>query len=138
MNAKLARLLGALVLVAGALGLGYAAHGGPAAATPVIPAANVTAPPAGTTRVIYSLDAKQNDKEIIALIASAKSHIYFAMYEFTLKDVADVLVAAKRRGVLVRGVVDAGESANSYDKPIIAELVVAGIPVETEKHADGS
>jgi hypothetical protein len=98
----------------------------------------VTAPPANSVRVLYSLDAKQNDKELITLIDGAKSHLYFAIYEFTLKDVADALVAAKQRGVDVRGLVDAGESANSYDKPLIAELIAAGIPVETEKHADGS
>lgn len=98
----------------------------------------VAAPPANSVRVIYSLDEKQNDKEIIALIDGAQSSIYFAMYEFTLTDIADALVAAKNRGVDVRGIVDSGESANSADKPIIAELVAANIPVETEKHADGS
>jgi len=38
----------------------------------------------------------------------------------------------------VRGLVDAVESASSYDKPIIAELVANGIPVETEKHPDSN
>ena len=105
---------------------------------PSIPAETITAPAPGSVRVIYSLDQKQNDKEIIALIDAAKTKIYFAMYEFTLKDVADALVAAKKRGVEVKGLVDAGESANSYDAPIISELVDAGIPVETEKHKDGN
>ena len=139
MKQKLIRASVALVLVLAAGGVGYALGGGGAQAAPVsIPAETVSAPPAGAIRVVYSLDQKQNDKEIIALIDAAKSHIYFAMYEFTLKDIADALVAAKKRGVEVRGVVDAGEGANSYDRPIIAELVAAGIPVETEKHADGS
>lgn len=89
-------------------------------------------------RVVYSLDKKQNDQEIIALIRDAQKYIYFAMYEFTLKDIADALVAAKERGVNVRGLVDAGESANSYDAPVIAELRSAGIPVFAEHHADGS
>ena len=139
MKQKLIRASVALVLVLAAGGVGYALGGGGAQAAPVsIPAETVSAPPAGAIRVVYSLDQKQNDKEIIALIDDAKSHIYFAMYEFTLKDIADALVAAKKRGVTVAGLVDAGESANSYDRPIIAELVAAGIPVETEKHADGS
>lgn len=138
MNTKLARALGALILAVAAIAVGYEAHGNTAAATPSIPAADVTAPRAGDVRVLYSLDAKQNDKEIIALIQGAKTHVYFAMYEFTLKDVADALVAAKKRGIDVRGLVDSGESASSYDKPIIAELVAAGIPVETEKHPDGN
>lgn len=138
MNQKLIRAGVALVLALAAGGVGYAAGGNGAKASVSIPAQTVSAPPAGSTRVVYSLDQKQNDKEIIALIDAAKSRISFAMYEFTLRDIADALVAAKKRGVEVRGLVDAGESANSYDKPIIAELVAAGIPVETERHADGN
>ncbi len=95
------------------------------------------APAPNTTRLLYSLDQKQNDQELIALIDATKKRAYFAMYEFTLKDIADALVAAKRRGVDVRGLVDAGESANSYDAPIMTELSAAGIPIETEHHVDG-
>ncbi len=141
MKQKLIRAGVALVLVlaSGTIGYAMASDKGSVAGTCVsVPATTVAEPKAGTTRVLYSLDQKQNDKELIALINAAKSHIYFAIYEFTLKDVADALVAAKGRGVEVRGLVDSGESAKSYDKPIIAELVAAGIPVETEKHASGS
>ncbi len=139
MKQKLIRTGIVLVLASAAGGVGYALGGNGAQAAAVsIPPQTVTAPPAGTTRVIYSLDRKQNDKEIIALIDAAKTRIYFAMYEFTLKDIADALVAAKKRGVEVRGLVDSGEGANSYDKPIITELLNAGIPVVTEKHADGN
>lgn len=139
MNEKTKRIAGALALALSAAGLGYlAGHAGTTRAAPAIPETTVASPAPGETRVIYSLDKKENDKEIIALIESAKTHIYFAMYEFTLKDVADALVAAKGRGIDVRGVVDAGESSNSYDKPVIAELAAAGIPVETQMHADGN
>ncbi|MHB0865999.1 MAG: phospholipase D-like domain-containing protein [Minisyncoccota bacterium] len=140
MNQKLIRAGVALVLALAAGSAGYAAGGdkNTNAACMNIPPQTVAAPTVGSVRVIYSLDQKQNDKEIIALIDGAKSRIYFAMYEFTLKDVADALVAAKKRGVEVRGLVDAGESANSYDRPIIKELTDAGIPVVTEKHASGN
>jgi hypothetical protein len=139
MKLSLRRSLGASTLVLAALVAGYelGAQGAPAAASGAA-AADVAAPAAGSIRVLYSLDAKSNDKEIIALIDGAKSTIYFAMYEFTLRDIADALVRAKERGVAVYGLVDAGESADSYDKPVIAELVAAGIPVETEHHADGN
>ncbi len=141
MRERTKRLIAALVLALATAGVGYLA--GDASVTdavpaPSIPTVTVSAPPAGTTRVIYSLDRKQNDKELIALIEGAKTHIYFAIYEFTLKDVADALVAAKKRGVEVHGLVDAGESSNSYDKPIIQMLVEAGIPVQTEKHPGGN
>lgn len=139
MDSKRKRALGAIVLMLAALGIGYEAGGGAApAAGAAIPAATITAPPADSVRVLYSLDAKQNDQELIALIDRAQSHVYFAIYEFTLKDIADALVRAKKRGIDVRGLVDAGESSNSYDKPIIAELLAAGISVETEKHVDGN
>jgi hypothetical protein len=139
MKQKILRAVAALVLAVAAAGVGYSAGGaGAEVASAAIPAQTVSAPPKNSIRVIYSLDQKQNDREIMALIEAAKSHIYFAMYEFTLKDVADALVAAKKRGVEVRGLVDSGESSNSYDKPIISELLDAGIPVVTEKHADGN
>ncbi len=134
------RALGALILALATLGIGYFIGGSaaPAAGAACVAPTTVSAPPAGSTRVLYSLDQKENDKQLIALIDSAKTHVYFAIYEFTLKDVADALVAAKERGLDVRGLVDSTESASSYDQPIIQELVAAGIPVETEKHADGN
>lgn len=136
MKPKMLRVFGAIVLVSAAVAIGYGL--GSTHSPPRVSSAVMQAPPADSIRVIYSLDEKQNDREIIALITAARSTIYFAMYEFTLKDIADALVAAKKRGVDVRGLVDAGESANSYDAPVIAELLDAGIPVVTEKHSSGN
>ena len=61
------------------------------------------------------------------LIDAAKSRIYFAIYTFTLSNIADALVAAKKRGVEVRGIMDSEQSANSYGAPITAKLLEAGI-----------
>ena len=47
-------------------------------------------------------------------------------------------MAAKKRGVEVEGVVDSVEGGKSYGRPILSELIAAGIPVKTEKHADGN
>ncbi len=139
MNVRIKKGVVALVLALTAGGVGYTAGSANVPPTvPTIPVANVSVPIAGTTRVIYSLDKKQNDKEIIALINDAKSKIYFAIYTFTLKNIADALVAAKERGVAVYGVVDSGQAASSYGAPIIKQLVDAGIPVVTEKHATGN
>lgn len=139
MRSRVIRAVGALAIALLAGGVGYnAGNSSTAPAAVGNSGATLPAPAANSIRVLYSLDAKQNDKEIISLIDAAHSHIYFAIYEFTLRDVADALVAAKKRGIEVRGLVDAGESANSYDKPIIDELTAAGIPIETEKHADGN
>ena len=138
MSSHLKRASAALVLALAAGSIGYELGQQNGAPSIAIPEQTVAAPASGTTRILYSLDQKQNDQQLIALINGAKTHIYFAIYEFTLSDVADALVAAKQRGVDVEGLVDAGESASSYDKPVIQKLLDAGIPVEEEKHPDGN
>lgn len=94
-------------------------------------------PKPGSIHVLYSLDRKQNDRALISLIDDAHRYIYFAVYEFTLSDVADALVRAKQRGVDVKGITDRENSTDSYEAPIISELREAGIPVETQQHPSG-
>jgi hypothetical protein len=88
-------------------------------------------------RVVYSLDAHKNDQEVISLINSAHSYVYFAMYTFTKSNIADALVAAKKRGVLVEGIMDASQAKQSFETSIISKLTGADIPLETEVHTDG-
>lgn len=139
MNRKLLRAAVAAALALASGGVGYAAGGaGVQGLSVAIPTQTVSAPASGTTRIVYSLDAKQNDEEIIALIDGAKSHVYFAMYTFTLPNIADALVAAKKRGIDVRGIMDSEQSSNSYGAPITAKLLAADIPLVVEKHASGN
>jgi len=139
MKMKIIRAAIVLVLAFAAGAAGYALGGATAANTePRIPAETVAAPAADSVRVIYSLDKKQNDKELIALINAAKSRIYFAIYTFTLPSIADALISAKQRGIDVRGVVDSEQSGNSYGVPIKDKLLAAGIPLVTEKHSTGN
>ncbi|MFA6278580.1 MAG: phospholipase D-like domain-containing protein [Candidatus Paceibacterota bacterium] len=138
MKTKIIRAVIAILLTFSAGAAGYTLRGETIVSTPSIPAQTVTAPAANSVRVIYSLDQKQNDKEIIALIDAAKSRVYFAIYTFTLPSIADALVAAKKRGVDVRGIIDSEQSSNSYGAPITAKLLAAGIPVVTEKHSTGN
>ena len=141
MKQKLIRAGVALILALAAGGAGYAAGSGDAgaqAASIAIPTQTVSAPTAGSVRVVYSLDQKRNDQEIIALINEAEDHVYFAVYTFTLPSIADALVAAKKRGVDVRGIIDSEQSRNSYGAPITEKLLAAGIPVVVEKHATGN
>jgi len=142
MQQKLVRSLAALFLAFAAGGAGYSIRGdtGVAADAPAavaIPAETVTAPPAGAIRIVYSLDKKQNDKELIALIDAAQTKILFAIYTFTLPSIADALVHAKARGVDVRGVMDSSQAESSYGAPILKKLSDAGIPIVFEKHAGG-
>ncbi|MBI2025641.1 hypothetical protein HYT04_02565 [Candidatus Kaiserbacteria bacterium] len=138
MKGKVTRAVAALALALSAGGAGYVLGGNAAPENVNIPAQTVTAPAAGAVRVIYSLDKKQNDQELIALINEAENYIYFAIYTFTLPSIADALVAAKKRGVDVRGVVDSEQSSNSYGAPIIKILKDGGIPVVAERHATGN
>jgi hypothetical protein len=134
MTPKQTRALAALILAVSSSALGYSA-GTSKVSSPNIPSVTVTAPPAGSVRVLYSLDQKQNDKEIIALIEGAKTHIYFAVYTFTLTDIAEALVAAKKRGVDVRGITDSGQSAEKFSEPVMKILAEGGVPMVVEKHA---
>jgi len=88
-------------------------------------------------KVIYNLDKKQNDQEIIKLINRADKYVYFAVFTFTKDDIADALVKAKQRGVVVWGITDLEQSQQAYEQPIIQKLLGAGIPIETQKHFDG-
>ena len=87
-------------------------------------------------KVIYSLDERRNDKEIVSLIDGATKYVYFAVYYFSKDDIAQALIRAKERGVVVWGITDrqAGEDTN---KAVLAKLAAAGVIVETQKHADG-
>src|SRR5258706_15120048 len=54
----------------------------------------------------YSLDRKQNDKELVRVIDGAHKYLYFAIYTFTKANIADAIIRAKQRGVDVRGIID--------------------------------
>jgi len=92
---------------------------------------------ASQTKVFYSLDKRENDQEVIKVIDDANTYVYFAIYTFTKTDIADALVRAKARGLVVEGITDTIQSASAYQKPILAKLAAAGIPMETQKHTDG-
>jgi hypothetical protein len=135
MKQKTARALVAVILTLAAGTFGYSAGSGSDVGRVSIPAQTITAPAANSIRLIYSLDQKQTDQELIALINEAQDYIYFAIYTFTLPSIADALVAAKERGVTVKGVIDSEQSKSSYGAPITEKLLAAGIPLVTEKHA---
>ena len=91
----------------------------------------------GDIRVIYSLDSRQNDREIIRLIDGADKFVYFAVYYFTQKDIAEALLRAKRRGLIVEGITDREGAKQSSNGSIVKLLQSGGIPVETQRHLDG-
>ena len=139
MKTKMIRGAAAIALALAAGGVGYTAGSNTEQDTNIsIPAQTVSAPVENSIRVIYSLEQKRNDQELIALINESEDYVYFAIYTFTLPSVADALVEAKKRGVDVKGIMDSEQSRNSYGAPITATLLNAGIPVVTERHATGN
>lgn len=90
----------------------------------------------GDIRVVYSLDERKNDQEIINLIDTADEYIYFAIYYFTRDNIAEALMRAKRRGLVVQGITDR-EGALGASKDIVAGLKSAGVSIITQKHLDG-
>jgi len=87
-------------------------------------------------RVVYSLDRRQNDLEVIKVINSASKYAYFAVYYFTQNDIADALIRAEKRGIAVRGIIDR-DASTDVGKAVFDRLTAAGIPVEVQKHEDG-
>jgi len=65
-------------------------------------------------------------KRLINLIQNANKSIYFLVYSFTDSDIAKALIDAKKRGVLVKGVLDKTWNKNSkysqYDQLLNASI----------------
>ena len=88
------------------------------------------------TDVIYSQDSAA-DTAVVNQINQAHSYAYFVVYTFTKTSIADALVAAKLRGVDVRGVLDATQATVTQEKPIIKLLQQYGIPLEIPQKVTG-
>jgi hypothetical protein len=136
MRTRILRAVLALVLAASAGAAGYQLNTAPTEVS--ISEQVVSAPSANSIRILYSLDKKQNDQELIAIINEAEERIYFAIYTFTLDSVADALISAKKRGVDVRGIMDSSQIRNGTGGAIAKKLASSGVPVVVEKHASGS
>ncbi|KVW77444.1 endonuclease [Burkholderia ubonensis] len=96
-----------------------AARAAAAAVTPIEgTAVQVGFSPEGTARSL-----------VLGIINDAQASVRVMAYTFTASDIARALVAAKRRGVDVRVVVDAGESHSKAAIAAMNLLVNAGIPV---------
>ncbi len=90
-----------------------------------------------SVKIFYSLDIKKNDEEIVELIDDASSTIYFAVYSFTKQNIADALVRAKQRGLIVEGITDEDQLAQDSQAAVAQKLRSAGIPFGVDKHSKG-
>jgi phosphatidylserine/phosphatidylglycerophosphate/cardiolipin synthase-like enzyme len=86
-------------------------------------------------KVYYNQDRELN-KEIINLTREADKFVYFSIYTFTRNDIKDALLAAKYRGLEVKGLTDRSQASQiDLQEKIIKELKDAGIPVSQQDHA---
>jgi phosphatidylserine/phosphatidylglycerophosphate/cardiolipin synthase-like enzyme len=68
---------------------------------------------------------------VLDSIASAKTSILVACYEFTSRDIAEALEAAAHRGVKVRIVADYKAAQGKYSQ--IRVMLAAGIPIRLDR-----
>jgi len=91
----------------------------------------------GPVQVFYSLQSHPND-QIIDLVRGSNAYVDFAVYTLTRSDITDALIAAKLRGIAVRGILDFSQSSLASEKPQIAKLKKYGIPLEIPQKQDQS
>lgn len=85
-------------------------------------------------RVYFSPKAKTLTTQVIPLINSAKKYIYIPAFLITHKELTDSLIAASKRGVAVKIILDATNThSGSHSK--MKSLRDAGIQVKTENFA---
>jgi phosphatidylserine/phosphatidylglycerophosphate/cardiolipin synthase-like enzyme len=86
-------------------------------------------------RVIYNQDEQAN-VQVTRTIQDAQKFVYFGIYTFTREDIRDALLAAKYRGLDVRGIVDRRQSAGiNAQTAIVEELQNAGIDIVFNDHS---
>ncbi|MFC3107017.1 phospholipase D family protein [Undibacterium arcticum] len=91
------------------------------------------APPIAAQGTLQAAFAPWDDVEglLVATIAGARQQVLVQAYLLTSKEIAASLIAAKRRGVDVRVMVDAEQYAKVPASKVL-DLVAAGIPVWQE------
>lgn len=84
---------------------------------------------------VYYNQQHELNKEIIRNIQDADQYVYFAVYTFTRYDIKDALLAAKFRGLEVKGVMDREQNQKiEIQNKIFKELKEAGIVVYEQDH----
>jgi phosphatidylserine/phosphatidylglycerophosphate/cardiolipin synthase-like enzyme len=83
--------------------------------------------------VYFSPKDKSISKAVVPLINQAHDYVYIPVFFFTDKKTSQALIAAKKRGVDVKVLLDAVAASNNYS--CHKELRSAGIPVKVENWA---
>lgn len=90
--------------------------------------------PQNQIQVYFNKDTKINNK-LIKLTQDAEEYVYFAIYTFTRDDIKNALLAAKYRGLDVKGITDKKQIKEiDLQRKIVKELTEAGIPIALQDH----
>lgn len=93
-------------------------------------------PHAARDVTIYYNQNHQVNVEVTNTIQDAERFVYFAIYTFTRQDIRDALLAAKYRGLEVRGIMDKKQSLALDDqRAIMNEFRKAGIEIVLNDHS---
>lgn len=85
---------------------------------------------------IYYNQDHQVNVEVTRAIQDAEKYVYFGIYTFTREDIQDALIAAKYRGLEVRGIMDKKQSnAIEQQRAVVRELEKAGIQIVFNDHS---
>lgn len=90
---------------------------------------------ARSIKVYYNHETALN-QEVTKVIQDAEEFVYFSIYTFTRDDIRDAFLAAKYRGVEVRGLMDKKQSFGiDAQEKIVKELQNAGIEIIFNDHS---
>lgn len=88
------------------------------------------------TKIIYNQNTRA-DIELTSTIHEADQYVYFVIYTITNQEIVDALIAAKLRGLDVRGVADYNQSIQDFEKPLISRMRKYGIEMLTPFKPEG-
>lgn len=74
------------------------------------------------------------DKQLIKVINSSKKYLDVAIYTITKQNIADAIISAKKRGVIVEVITDKDQATNEYQAKILKQFKSAGIPIKVNTH----
>ena len=74
------------------------------------------------------------DLKVVGVIDGAKKTLDAFAYALNRQSIVDALVRAKKRSVVVRVLLDRTESGMASEKPMLALLTAAGIPLKRNTH----
>ncbi len=88
------------------------------------------------TKILYS-GQDRADQAVVEEIQNAKHFVHFAVYTLTKENIASAIIAAKLRGLEVRGILDLGQSEIKEEKPWLTKFKNYGIEIKTPLKESG-